>query len=85
MHDLVAAQDIVKVATKIAQKNKLKSISRIVVRLGQIVEHGDAITPENLRFNFALVKRNTLAEKAKLVIRNGKGTELSIAEVGGSR
>jgi len=81
MHDLVAAQDIVKMATQIAKKNKLKSVSKIVVRLGNIVEHSEAITPENLKFNFELVKRNTLAEKARLIIKPGKAQELQIEEV----
>lgn len=85
MHDLVAAQDIVKIATKIAKKNKLKSISRIVVRLGNIVEHSEAITPENLKFNFELVKRNTIAEKASLVVKKGKAQELQIEEVVGDK
>lgn len=85
MHDLVAAQDIVKIATQMAKKNKLKSISRIVIRLGKIMEHGEEISPENLQFNFELVKRNTLADNALLVIQKGRGDELSIVEVQGDR
>jgi Zn finger protein HypA/HybF involved in hydrogenase expression len=85
MHDLVAAQDIVKIATRIAKKNKLKLISKIVVRLGNIVEHSEAITPENLKFNFELVKRNTLAEKSTLLIKKGKKSELQIEEVIGEK
>ena len=85
MHDLVAAQDIVKIATQMARKNKLKSISKIVVRLGKIEAHGEEIQPENLRFNFELVKRNTFAEKALLLIQKGRGEELSIVEVQGER
>ncbi len=83
MHDLVAAQDIVRTALTIAKKNKLKSIGKIIVRLGKIVEHSESITPENLQFNFELVKRNTIAEKSKLILKPGKGRELSIIEVEG--
>jgi Zn finger protein HypA/HybF involved in hydrogenase expression len=85
MHDLVAAQDIIKKAIEIAKKNKLKSISKIVVRLGKIVAHHEEITPDNLQFNFELVKRNTLAEKAALVIQKGRGKELVILEVSGEK
>lgn len=85
MHDLVAAQDIVKIATQMAKKNKLKSISKIVVRLGKIMAHGEEISPENLQFNFDLVKRNTPADKAKLAIQKGRGKELVILEVSGER
>ncbi len=85
MHDLIAAQDIVKIATKMAKKNKLKSISRIVVSLGRIVAHGEEISPENLQFNFKLVKRNTIAENAILVINKVRGKDLAITEVKGEK
>ena len=83
MHDLVAAQDVVKMATETAKKNKLKIITKIVVKLGKIVEHNEEIKPENLQFNFELVKNNTIAEKATLVIKKGAGKELAIVEVQG--
>ncbi len=85
MHDLVAAQDIVKTALEIAKKNKLQMIDEIVVRLGKIIEHNEELSPENLQFNFELVKKNTIAEKAHLEIRPGKGRELSIIEVRGKK
>lgn len=85
MHDLVAAQDIVKTAVITAEKSKLKKITKIVVKLGMIVEHNQELTPENLQFNFELVKRNTIAEKATLVITKGKGKELAIVEVQGEK
>lgn len=85
MHDLVAAQDIVKIAVKTAEKNKLKKITKIVVKLGKIVEHNEEIKPENLQFNFELVKNNTIAEKATLVIQKGAGKELAIVEVQGEK
>ena len=85
MHDLVAAQDIVKTAVTTAEKNKLKKITKIVVKLGKIVEHNEEIKPENLTFNFELVKRNTIAKKATLVITKGKGRELAIVEVWGEK
>ena len=81
----ISVYDIVKIATQMARKNKLKSISKIVVRLGKIEAHGEEIQPENLRFNFELVKRNTFAEKALLLIQKGRGEELSIVEVQGER
>ncbi len=85
MHDLVAAQDIVKTAIKTAEKNKLKKITKISVTLGKIIEHNQEITPDNLKFNFNLVKSNTIAESAKLVISIGKSTELEITEVEGEK
>lgn len=85
MHDLIAAQDIVKTAIQTAEKNKMEKISKVVVRLGKIVEHNQELTAENLQFNFELVSKNTIAEDAKLIIKEGKGNELSIIEVVGER
>lgn len=85
MHDLIAAQDILKQAIKIAKKNKLKKITKITVKLGKIVEHHQEITPENLQFNFELVKRNTIAGSARLAIKREKGDSVSIAEVQGEK
>lgn len=85
MHDLIAAQDILKQAIKIAEKNKLKKITRISVKLGKIVEHNQEISPENLKFNFELVKRNTIAEKSRLEIRKTSGETIQISEVEGEK
>lgn len=85
MHDLVAAQDIVKTATEIARKNKLKKINRVVIKLGKIVKHNEELKPENLQFNFKLVRNNTIADKAKLIIKKGTGRELSIIEIQGEK
>lgn len=85
MHDLIAAQDILKKAIAIAEKNKLKRITKIKISLGKIIEHNQEITPENLKFNFELVKKNTIAEKAKLEIKRIKGRKISITEVQGER
>ena len=85
MHDLVAAQDIIKAALATAKENKLKTVDKVTVRLGTIVEHNQELSPENLLFNFNLVKKNTIAEKAKLAIKPGQGRELTITEVQGKK
>lgn len=85
MHDLVAAQDIINAALQVAKRNKLKKISKIVVGLGKVIEHNEEVKPENLQFNFGLVKKNTIADKAKLIIQEGKGRELTIVEVEGEK
>lgn len=85
MHDLIAAQDILKKAIVIAKKNKLKKITKITIKLGKIIEHNQEILPENLKFNFELVKRNTIAENASLEIKKIKGRKISINEVQGEK
>ena len=85
MHDLVAAQDIVKIATAVAKKNRLKKVTRITVKLGRVIQHYEEIKPENLRFNFKLVKRNTVVESARLVILKARGKSLTISSVEGEK
>lgn len=75
MHDLLTAQDIVKTALHYAKRNKLRSISKMVVELGTITVHGERITPDDLKFNIGLVARNTILEKAKVIIKQTKKGE----------
>lgn len=54
MHDFHLANEIVKIAREQAQKNGLSKINKIALELGNIVEHGESITPENLKYNINL-------------------------------
>ena len=54
MHDFHLANQIVKIAREQAQKNGLSKINKIVLELGDIAEHGESITPENLKYNINL-------------------------------
>jgi len=47
MHDLHLANQIVEIAKEYAKGRKIKSIA---VELGDIFEHGENITPENLAY-----------------------------------
>ena len=55
MHDFHLANQIVKIAQEHARKNKLLKINKIVIELGDIIEHGENISPENLKFNINLL------------------------------
>lgn len=55
MHDFHLADQIVKIAKEHAAKNNLAKVSKIVLELGEIVEHGEGITPENLKYNIKLL------------------------------
>jgi len=54
MHDFHLANQIVKTAKEHARKNNLWQINKIVIELGNIVEHGENIKPENLKYNINL-------------------------------
>ncbi len=55
MHDFHLANQIVKIAEDHAQARGLLKITKIVIELGDIVEHGESITPENLEYNINLL------------------------------
>lgn len=55
MHDFHLADQIVKLAKESAAKNKLSQITKIVIELGEIIEHGEGIKPANLKHNIKLL------------------------------
>ncbi|MBI4709438.1 MAG: hypothetical protein HY764_04520 [Candidatus Portnoybacteria bacterium] len=55
MHDFHLANQIVKIAKEHAQKNGLLKVNKIVIELGDIIEHGENISPENLKYNINLL------------------------------
>jgi len=83
MHDLHAADQILKLALEKANENKLLKVTKVVIELGSIIEHGQDINPENLAFNFKLLAKNTPARGAKIIIRKIKGNSLKLVEIEG--
>lgn len=55
MHDFHLADQIVKIAQEHAVKNGLVKITKIVIELGDIIEHGESILPDNLEYNIKLL------------------------------
>lgn len=69
MHDFYLAKDILDEALKQASRSHLKSIQRLVVSLGDFLEHDEEILPKNLKHNFQLLAKETIAAKARLIIK----------------
>ena len=76
MHDFYLAKEILDRVLKQAKKNNLKTVSRVVLSLGKFIEHNEKILPKNLRQNFHLLAKNTLAKKAKLIIKKSKQSDV---------
>jgi Zn finger protein HypA/HybF involved in hydrogenase expression len=55
MHDFHLADQIAKIAKDHAAKNNLSQITKIVIELGDVIEHGESILPENLEYNIKLL------------------------------
>ncbi|MBU4284686.1 hydrogenase maturation nickel metallochaperone HypA [Patescibacteria group bacterium] len=81
MHDFHLADTIIKTVLEYAQKNGFKSIKKIELELGSILEHGEVISPENLIFNFKLLSKNTIAENADLQIKQIKGDSWKLVSI----
>lgn len=85
MHDLHAADRVLKDVLAAAQKNHLKNVKIIVLELGTIIEHGAEILPENLKFNLTALSRDTIVAEARIEIRPVAGSEIKIKEIEGDR
>lgn len=80
MHDFHLADQIVKLAQDYAAKHKLKKIEKISLALGSIVEHGQAIKPENLKYNI-----NLLLPGMEVEIKSIKGDEWKLISIEGPK
>lgn len=97
MHDLLAAKEIIDEVVENAKKNNLKTVSKVVVELGNKEYHhgstalttgGDhthleTIDPENLEFNLKLVSKNTIAENAEFIIKKSDIPDILVKEIEG--
>jgi Zn finger protein HypA/HybF involved in hydrogenase expression len=83
MHDLHEANKILKLILEKAKEAKLKKVNKIVIGLGQIVEHGQTITAENLKFNLNLISEGSIAQGAEVVVNNSKNDHWKLVEIEG--
>lgn len=73
MHDLHLANQIVKLAQEHARGKKIKDIA---IELGDIFEHGENITPKNLKYNI-----NLLLPDANVKIKKINGNIWKLVEI----
>ncbi len=83
MHDLHAADQILKLALDKANENKLLRVKKVVIELGSMVEHGEEINAENLAFNLKLLAKNTPAKGTEVIVRKVKGDTWRLVEIEG--
>ena len=69
MHDFYLAKEILDTVLREAKKNNLKTVSKVFFSLGEFKEHNEKILPKNIKRNFYLLAKNTLASKALVIIK----------------
>ncbi|MDX9892940.1 MAG: hydrogenase/urease maturation nickel metallochaperone HypA [Patescibacteria group bacterium] len=83
MHDLHAADQILKLVLAQANDHGLLRVKSIVVELGSMIEHGEEINPDNLTFNLKLLAKNTPAEAMAVTINKVQGGNWKLVEIEG--
>jgi Zn finger protein HypA/HybF involved in hydrogenase expression len=83
MHDLHEANKIFNTILDYADKNQLNKVTKAIVVLGKIEEHGQEILPENIEFNIKLLTKNTCAEGMSLIIKQSDSKAWELKEIEG--
>lgn len=73
MHDLLEAQKILETILDYAKQNKLKRVKSVEIELGRIIDHGEVLKPENMKFNLETLSRGTIAEGFAIMIKSIDG------------
>ena len=85
MHDLHEADRIFKLILIYAKRNKLIKINSATIELGNIIEHGEEIVPENLIFNIKMLAKGTIAEGLKMKIKETNEDSWVLREIEGDK
>jgi Zn finger protein HypA/HybF involved in hydrogenase expression len=85
MHDLHAADKLVRTIKDYARKNGLKKISKVKIELGKITEHGEEIRPDNLKYNIKILGKGLIASGAKIEVKRISGPYLRLKEIEGTK
>ncbi len=83
MHDFHLADLIYKAIIEEAEKNNMKKVTKALVGLGSIIEHGEEVLPENLKFNILMLAQGGLAEGLEIIIDKADGNNWILREIEG--
>ena len=73
MHDLFEAQKILKKVIEKAQEAGAKKINSASIGIGSIIEHGEELLPETIKFNLEKLSEGTIAQGARFDVRKIEG------------
>lgn len=83
MHDFHLADMIYKTIMEYAEKNNLQSVTKAVIELGSVVEHGEEVLPANLEFNIKMLAEGGIANGLTVEIVRGVGNAWVLKEIEG--
>ena len=83
MHDIHAANQMLKTALEYAKKNNCKKINSMTIELGKVVEHDELILPDNLKYNIEMISKNTIAGDCEIIVNSKDNNELKLVEIDG--
>ncbi len=83
MHDFHLADLIYKAIIEEAEKNNLSKVSRVTIALGSIIEHGEEVLPENLKFNIKMLAQGGIAEGLEVEIEKIEGNQWILKDIEG--
>jgi hydrogenase nickel incorporation protein HypA/HybF len=75
MHELAAAQDVVRVAVQAAAEQNAQRITAIALKVGRLY------AVENLRDLIAIAAKGTIAEGARLEVEAVPGSAIQVASI----
>ena len=81
MHDIHEANKILNFVIEQAKNQKMTKVVKVKLELGSIIEHGEILNPENLKFNLELLVKGTMAEGMEIEITKGKEGEWKVVEI----
>jgi Zn finger protein HypA/HybF involved in hydrogenase expression len=86
MHDFYFAKEILDQVLLTAKEHHLKKVNRATIKLGEFIEHDEEILPANLKNNFQLLAKNTIAQGAELIIHKfAKNNHWELTEIDGDK
>lgn len=83
MHDFHLADQIYKTVMEYAEKSHLRKVKRAVIELGQIVEHGEEVLPDNLKFNISMLAQKSIADGLEIEIIQSQNDHWALKEIEG--
>ena len=83
MHDFHVADLIYRAILKEAENHELQKVTKAIIELGSIIEHGETVQPENLEFNIKMLAEGDIASGLEISIVESSGNDWVLKEIEG--